>query len=256
MTSFVRVKGHGPHQVVCLNGWFGHAADWGPFAEHLNEDQFTWHFFEYRGYGTRKSETGPYTLEQISSEICEYIAGLDSTTVSLLGHSMGGTYMQRVLVDSTARFTSMVGISPTPASGTTFDAEGRTLFEAAGRSPEARKTIIDMTTGTRLPDRWLSHMTSESLANSQEVAVEQYFSAWADCSFASEIVEANLPTLAIVGQHDPAVSTEVIEATYRPFYSDLRVVELDDAGHYAMFETPLCLLAEVEKFLKSATSNR
>lgn len=243
--------GQGPHHVICLNGWFGHAAGWGPFVNHLNNDDFTWHFFEYRGYGARRSEPGEHTINEISQDICAYIEQIDGEKVSLLGHSMGGSYMQRVFIDSPVPIASMIGVSPTPASGTHFDEDTRRLFEAAGHSSEARATIIDMTTGNRLSKEWISHMVSESLVNSETAAVEKYFRAWADCDFADEISGDEVPVFVIVGSHDPAVSTGVIEESYSPIYPELHVREFGDAGHYSMFETPLDLQAEVEKFLYS-----
>src|SRR5699024_5165373 len=156
----------------------------------------TWHFFEYRGYGARKSEKGDYTLDEITQDLSAYLRQLSATKVSLLGHSMGGTYMQRVLIDSPIPVASMIGISPTPASGTPFDAQTRALFESAGYSSESRRTIIEMTTGNRLSGEWLDHMVAESFVNSEPRAVGEYFRAWADCNFAKEIKGTDIPILA------------------------------------------------------------
>ena len=84
------------------------------------------------------------------------------------------------------------------------------------------------------------------------MAVERYFRAWADCDFADEINGETVPILTIVGAHDPAISTEVIEKAYKPLYSNIRVRELQNAGHYSMFETPLELQMEVEGFFSES----
>ncbi len=243
------IKGTGPHHVILLNGWFGRAEDWGPFADHLDLDNFTWHFFDYRGYGSRKEETGDFTLAEVSSDVCDYIGGLDVEKLSLLGHSMGGVFMQRVLLDTDAPISALVGISSVPASGTPLDADSRELFESAGANPPSRRAIIDFTTGSRLPDVWLDAVTNATITHSAPEAVSNYFRAWADCSFAEELATQNLPVLVVTGALDPAVSKDVVEATFGGTYPNLQVEELPDTGHYAIFEHPLGLASRVMNFL-------
>lgn len=245
----VIVRGSGPHHVIALNGWFGHAGDWGLFAGSLDEENFTWHFFEYRGYGSRRDEPGPFTLAGISAEVVAYLSSLDAEKVSLLGHSMGGAYMQRVLLDSDVPVTSLVGISAVPAAGTPFDPESRGLFESAGDNTASRRAIIDFTTGSRLPQRWLDGIAKASAENSTPEAVGGYFNAWADCDFAAELGVQELPVLIITGEFDPAVTKSGVQAAFSPIYRNLRVEELPDTGHYSIFEHPLGLAARVLAFL-------
>lgn len=249
-SSHVVVKGTGPHHVILLNGWFGRAGNWGPFAQHLDLELFTWHFFEYRGYGARKGEIGEFTLAEISREVNDYIAGLGVDKFSLLGHSMGAVHMQRVLLDAPVAVRALVGISPVPASGTPLDEETRALFDSAAGEEGARRAIIDFTTGGRLPDTWLDQAAAESIAHSTPEAVGNYLLAWADCDFADELGTQDLPVLLLTGGRDPAVTAAGIHATYGKIYTHLQVVELPDTGHYSLFEHPLDLAAQVVNFLQ------
>lgn len=244
------VKGSGPHHVLVLNGWFGHASDWGPFAQYLDVDSFTWHFWDYRGYGSRIAETGEFTLEEISADVVTYIDALDAPKLSILGHSMGGVFMQRVLLDSATPIASLVGISSVPAAGTPFDPDSRALFTSAAANPDSRRAIIDFTSGSKQPAVWLDDMTASTVQHSAAEAVEKYFYAWADCSFAEELGAQNLPVYVLTGELDPAVTSSVVEATFGPIYTNLQVEALPDVGHYAIFEHPLGLASRVLSFLK------
>lgn len=245
------VRGTGPHHIIALHGWFGRAGDWGPFAEHLDLENFTWHFFEYRGYGSRKKEAGAYDLAEISHEVSNYIGGLGADKLSLLGHSMGSVFMQRILLDSPVEITALVGISAVPASGTPLDPQSRELFDSAATQEAARAAIIDFTSGNQLPEVWVNRMAAESSAHSTPEAIARYLLAWADCDFAAELGTRDLPVLILTGATDPAATRDFALATYGQIYTNLTVEELADTGHYPMFEHPLSLAARVVNFLNT-----
>lgn len=146
--------GRGPRTVICLPGWFGSSSGWGPgFLDALDTERFRYEFMDYRGYGERRGSGGPYTIDQIAADVLELADDLGVQTFSLVGHSMGGSAIQRVLALAPDRVEAIVGINPVPASGTPFDEEGRQLFDSAAADDTARETIVDLTTGNRLVDR-------------------------------------------------------------------------------------------------------
>ncbi|HCT14611.1 alpha/beta fold hydrolase [Corynebacterium nuruki] len=60
----------------------------------------------------------PKKSVRISADICAVLDALPQQRVSLLGHSMGGVFMQRVLADTRRPVESVVGISPVGSAGT------------------------------------------------------------------------------------------------------------------------------------------
>ena len=68
MPNTAQIVGSGPHKVLCLNGWFGHARGWGPLMHSLDTQHFSYAFMDYRGYGARKGSGGPYTIAQIAHD--------------------------------------------------------------------------------------------------------------------------------------------------------------------------------------------
>lgn len=245
--------GTGSHAVICLNGWFGHARHWGDWQNLLNQQDFTWYFPDYRGYGSRQAVQGKYDLAEIAEDIIELISQIPEQKISLLGHSMGGMFMQKVLLMSPRPIHSLVGITPVPATGTPLPPEQKAFFESAGKEPTTRRAIIDITTGNRLSTHWLDMMMQDSVKSATPDAVAGYFYAWADSDIFAQLATRNEPILVIIGEHDVAVTKSVVENSYAKTFSNLQLVTLQECGHYPMNEVPVILATCIERFLLSGT---
>lgn len=248
MAGLQRV-GDGDHRVIALHGWFGSGAAWGPLLSHLDGSRFTYVFPDYRGYGARRADTGEHTVAEAASDALALADELGWQRFSLVGHSMGGSVMQRVLADAPDRVRAMVGVSPVPASGVPFDEQGWQLFSGAADEPGNRRAIIDLTTGNRLTGVWLDAMVRHSLDNSDPVAFGEYLTSWAKTDFHTEIEGNAVPVKVIVGEHDPALGEATMRATFAQWYPNLEIEVFGNAGHYAIDEAPVALASAVERFL-------
>ena len=245
------VIGHGPHKVIALHGWFGHARGWGPFTQHLNGQDFSYAFMDQRGYGGMKGSGGPYTMAQIAQDALALADSLGWNRFSLIGHSMGGMAIQQVLADAPDRVRALVGITPVPAGGVPFDDQGWAFFSSAAKDPGARRGILDITTGNRLSGTWLDAMVQSTLAHSDEAAVADYLVAWARTDIQARVQGQSLPVLVLPGEHDPALGEATCRATWMAHYPNAQLDVLRNAGHYPMDETPIWLATVIEKFLAS-----
>jgi pimeloyl-ACP methyl ester carboxylesterase len=243
------VVGTGSQHVLALHGWFGSGAGWGPFAELLDGDRYSVAFPDYRGYGARRGEAGEFTLAEISADTLAVADDLGWSEFVVMGHSMGGTAMQRVLADAPGRVRALVGISPVPSTGVPFDEQGWGLFSSAAEDRGSRAAIIDLTTGNRLSPAWIDRMVQFSLDHSDVPAFGAYLQAWARTDFSGEVRGNPLPVLVVVGEHDPALGAPVMQQTFLEQYPNASLEVLPNAGHYAMFETPVALFTCVERFL-------
>src|SRR5258706_8480045 len=176
-TNHIRI-GKGPNKVIALHGWFGSAGGWGPYAKVLDEERFSYAFMDYRGYGGSKGRAGEFTLQEIAADALALADALGWERFSLIGHSMGGKAGQQVLADAPSRVQKLVAVTPVPASGVPFDEEGWKLFSSAAANPQARKGILDFSTGNRLSAAWLERMVKHSLENSTPQAFAAYLLAW------------------------------------------------------------------------------
>jgi pimeloyl-ACP methyl ester carboxylesterase len=249
MSTDPLVIGSGPRRVLALHGWFGSARGWGRLADLVDGDRYTYAFVDLRGYGTRRSDTGEHTIAEMAADAVAAADALDWSSFAVLGHSMGGSVMQRVALDAGDRVSGLVGISPVPATGVPFDERSWQLFSGAAEERGNRYAIIDMTTGGRLSRTWIDRMVQSSLDTSDPAAFRAHLDAWAGTDFADEVRGRPVPVRLVVGEHDPALSAAVVEQTFLRLYPDVSLEVLADAGHYAMFETPVALLTCVERSL-------
>ncbi|GAA0954557.1 alpha/beta hydrolase [Nonomuraea longicatena] len=235
--------------MIALHGWLGDRTSFQKIHPYLDGDAFTYAFPDYRGYGEAMDLTGEYTLAEIAADVTALADELQWETFSLIGHSMGGAAIQRVMLEAPGRVRKLVGISPVPASGVPFDDQAWALFSGSADEPAGRRAIIDLTTGNRLPGRWLDEMVGNSLRNSTVASYRAYLDAWGGADFQAEIAGSAAPVLVIVGEHDPALSAEAMRGTWLQWYPNAELLTLSEAGHYAMEETPLALVSAIERFL-------
>lgn len=243
------IHGSGPHRVIALHGWFGDRTSYRPLLAHADPDRFTYATVDHRGYGEAKHLEGHYTTADIATDVLAVADHLGWDTFSLLGHSMGGKAAQHLLALAPQRVRALVGISPVPASGTGFDQDQWAFFSSAVDDPAVRRAIVSRTTGDRLPAAWLDATVRYSEACSTKEAFSGYLKDWAGTDFHTQVKDNPVPALAVAGAHDPELSADVMRATWMTWFPNSTLHVLQDAGHYAMDETPLALLAAVEGFL-------
>ncbi|NPT45016.1 alpha/beta fold hydrolase [Paraburkholderia sp. 1N] len=245
--TFHRV-GNGPHPVLVLHGWFGDARSFEPIEAWLSQDKFSYVFMDYRGYGGMKDADGKFTIDEIAADTLALADALGFPRFSLIGHSMGGMAIEKIAACAPERVRALIPVAPVPCGGILFDAEKRALFKGAADQRDHRETIIDRSTGSRLPSSWVQWKAAYSAAHSSKKAFAAYLRAWADTDFSDEIV-GHHPVKVLVGEHDPTFNMKLMSETYLRRYPLATVEVLENAGHYPMNETPLALVTALERFL-------
>lgn len=251
MTLPQNIVGDGPVKVIALHGWFGSATGWGTLPDLIDGDNYSYAFLDYRGYGERRDVTGDYTIAEIAADTVALADQLGWDRFALIGHSMGGSAVQRVFADAPDRVTALIGISPVPASGVPFDDDSWNLFDGAAENDGNRYAIIDLTTGNRQSKTWIDRMVAFSVAQSTRAAFGAYLPAWAKHDFSAELPVPSIPVKAIVGEHDPALGAETITATWLEHLPGSELDIQGNAGHYTMYEAPVGLITSIEKTLSS-----
>ena len=250
MTLAYQSYGTGDHKVIVLHGWFGDHTMFAPMRSALSANEFTYIFPAYRGYGLSKHLTGQYTNKEISDDIIALADELGFAEFSLVGHSMGGKAMQRVMVDAPKRVRRMVAVTAVPAAAVPFDEAGWKLFDGAAKNVENRKMILNYSTGNRLSETWIAHMANYSLHTSTVEAFAGYLNAWAKEEFVIQIQAHPHPIKVIVGEHDPSLNEEIMKHTYMAWYQNAELEVMSNTGHYPMDETPVALATSIENFLR------
>lgn len=242
--------GHGPHKVMVMAGWFGIADDWRTTLEALGGEAFTFVLFDFRGYGLSKHIDGPYTFEEAAGDVLRLADHLGWERFSLIGHSMAGAAIQRVMLAAPQRIDRMVAVTAVPACSSRMDAARLSMFESAVGERAKREFIINFSTGSRLPAAWVAQKAERSMDVSTSAAVGGYLKEWATVDF-SPLVQGN-PTRVkvIVGEFDPTLTADVMRATWLAWYPNAQLETIANSGHYPMHETPLALAAAIQDFLQ------
>ncbi|MDR3464838.1 MAG: alpha/beta hydrolase [Xanthobacteraceae bacterium] len=244
--------GDGPHKVLALHGWFGDHTTFRPLRDALSLSEFTYASVAYRGYGLSRHLAGTYTMAEISTDAIAVADALGWNEFSLIGHSMGGMAVQRILIDAPGRVRKLVAVTPVPASGVPFDPQTAQLFEGAADDLDNRRAIIDFSTGNRLSRAWIDHMARYSDETADRKAFAAYLTAWTKTDIHAGILGNPVPVRVIVGAHDGALTADVMTATYLAWYPNASLEVMTNAGHYPMNETPVALATSIEAFLRAA----
>jgi pimeloyl-ACP methyl ester carboxylesterase len=251
-----KLIGTGARKVLVLHGWFGDERLLEPAVPGLSCDDFTYCCVACRGYGASRHVSGDYTLDEIARDALGIADALGWQRFSLLGHSMGAKAAQKILIDAPARIHALVAVTPVPASAVPFDEAGWDLFSGAAADVAKRAAILDLSTGHRLPRSWIDGFAMRSSASAQPEAFAAYLRAWAQSDFSSAVQGLKTPLLALVGEHDPHLTSDVIRATYLSWYPNAGLEILPGCGHYPMDEVPLSFAAAIERFFRNVHTSQ
>jgi len=244
--------GHGPHAVIVLHGWFGDAHAFEPMEPGLDRNAYSYIFMDGRGFGAMRGVAGQYTMDEVARDALALADALGLASFSVIGHSMGAMAMERLALLAPGRLRKLVAVAPVPSCGVQFDAPARMLFDSAAGSQAARRTIIDRSTGGRLPAAWLDWKASCSWKSADPAAFAACLHDWSNADFSDEVRRAALPLplLVLTGQHDPRFDAALMQRSTLAWYPQAQLQVIANAGHYPMNETPLALAGAIETFLR------
>lgn len=248
LNGYVQV-GRGPRKVLAMNGWFGSAEDWRALVPALDPEAFTYVFFDYRGYGRSRERTGAFTFEEAAQDVLALADHLGWDRFSLIGHSMGGAAIQRVLLAAPERIERMAGVCAVPACGSRMDEARLAAFRAAVDDVERRAGIIAFSTGNRLSPRFTAHLARESQRLSDTEAFAGYLPQWAANDFSALVAGNATPVKLFIGEHDPTITADLMSRTWLAWYPHATLETLANAGHYPMYEVPVALATALENWL-------
>jgi esterase len=247
----VRLHGEGPRKAVLLNGWLGSAHHWDWMLQAVDPQALQLAVFDYRGYGARRDVDGDFTFREAAADVLALADALGWERFALVGHSMGGMAMQRVALLAPPRVECLLGLAPVSAAGSQLDGPRLALFEQAVHDAGARQRIVDFSTGQRLSATWCARLAADSLATHRPQALAGYLREWGSGpGFADEVgALRGLPVQVLVGAHDPSITLDTVERSWRLHHPQAEAHALPGAGHYPMLETPVATATALQRWL-------
>jgi 3-oxoadipate enol-lactonase len=205
--------------------------------------------YDRRGHGKSDAPKGPYTMERLGLDVLSILNALKIDKINWCGLSMGGMVGQWLGVNAPQRINKLI-LSNTSAcyvDKAPWNDRIKTVRE---------KGLASMVDGNML--RWFTPgfvaSAPKAIAKMKEMFVatppEGYIAcceAIRDMDFRDSNPKISVPTLVIVGAHDPATTPAVGEALCKSI-PGAQMVTLD-ASHISNVEQPRAYTDAVVKFI-------
>jgi pimeloyl-ACP methyl ester carboxylesterase len=254
----VLVEGDGPG-LVLVHGFGGAKED---FADHVpalarRSRVVT---FDHRGHGESDApdSVDAYSLDRLAADVLAVADACGLGEFRLLGHSMGGMTVRRVVLGAPERVEALIlmDTSPGPVKGIDPDLIDVAAEYGLAEGKVALKELLDSAPVLGTP-AYEQLLESRSGYREFQDAKWEALSVVMWCAMAREIAHqpqqlevleaVACPTLVIVGDQDvPFIGDSRRMAEAIP---DARLVVVPDAGHSPQFENPDAWLAALGEFL-------
>jgi 3-oxoadipate enol-lactonase len=249
--------GSGP-TVLMLHGIGGGHLAFAPQMETLASHGYRAVAWDMPGYG-RSAPIEPYTFKALAQSCLELIDALQCTSVSLVGHSMGGMVAQELMARRPDKVSRLVLCGTSAAFGKRSDGQAaqawaqqfvaqRTAPLDAGKSmAEMAQLLVPQMVGPgALPEGALlaEHCMSGVPAATYRRALECLVSFDRQAA----LPDIRVPTLLVAGEYDRVAAPAVMQLMARAIPRS-RYAELPGIGHLMNLEAPDAFDAALLEFL-------
>lgn len=244
--------GSGKEKVLVMHNWMGDSTSYDSMLPYLNTDDYTYVFVDLRGYGRSKEMRGVYSVEEASADAMKLIDSLGWNTFHLIGHSMSGMIVQKIAVDNPSKVKSIIAITPVPASGSPAPKEMMGFFESAALNDDgAAMACVNTLTGKRYTKAFAKNIIASLRQWSTSEARLGYLNMFSHTDFSESVKGLRTPLLVLFGEYDFEGSEACMRDTFLKWYPNALLECCKASGHYPMIETPVALVASIEKFLST-----
>ncbi len=251
-------QGSGP-ALVLVHGFGGAKEDFSDHVDVLARDHRVV-TFDLRGHGESDgpADEAAYSLDRFAADVANVADALDLPTFRLLGHSMGGMIVRRLVLARPERVEALVLMDTSPGPVPGMDAELIDLGVQIAREQgmDELKRVMDAFSplGTPAYERTLVERPGYREFNDRKweaLSPAMYTKMLIEIRDQPDELDAmcslTCPTLVMVGVQDApfAAVSEAMAAAI----ADARCEVIPDAGHSPQFENPSAWLETLQGFL-------
>ena len=229
-----KTHGQGPIRRVLLHDWTGDHRSWDATLPYLDGTSI---LADLRGYGLSKDEPGTFSLDEAARDIVGLLESEELTSIELVGHSMSTLVAQQAAVWARSRLARLILVAPVAPTGMNAPPEIVEWLERVGQDPNFREEQLKARFVARYGEGWARHKFKRWLDSSSPEACAGYVKMFASTSLVGD-PPTDLPVLALVGSRDDEPFTGTTVQKNLGGWEQLRLRELESAGHYPMEETP------------------
>jgi cis-3-alkyl-4-acyloxetan-2-one decarboxylase len=224
--------------------------------------------FDHMGFGRsdKPPQLSAYSLERHIDNAIALIDALDLSDVTLVGHDWGGPIGLGALLERRDRLRALVLMNTwawelpsflppflrefrTEGLGEILALGGNLFVESIPGGMRRRDADPLMMEAYRapFPDYW---SRAGTLAFQREIPLtERDRSAGLMASIHERLPDLSLPVLLVWGMHDPVFQPVFLEQ-WRELFPEAETVELDDASHFLVEDSPDAVIDAIEGFLR------
>jgi pimeloyl-ACP methyl ester carboxylesterase len=164
--------------------------------------------------------------------------------------------VQKIAVENPSRVKSVIAITPVPACGSPVPKEMVDFFESAAlNNDEAAMEGVNILTSNRYTMAFAKKMVTDMRQWSTSEARLGYMNMFFYTDFSESVKGLRTPILVLIGEHDFEKGNEAfMRRTFLKWYPNAQLEYCKASGHYPMIETPVALVAAIEKFLSAHSS--
>jgi non-heme chloroperoxidase len=245
-----KVAGSGPVTLVFMHGWASTKDYFDETIARMNLNGLRVVCMDLRGHGQSVPADHGFAVRQFAEDLLKVTddAGVDRFIV--VGHSMGGKYVQYVQLLAPARVVGQILIAGMSAGLVPIEDGTIASWASWSGSVDAMLDNLDYNTSRDLPDdvahRWAeaaSRISSQVLATTLHMCFRT--------GFREELGARGRhqpPTLVIAGAHDPFFPPGELTKDVATRIPGSRVVTVD-SGHEIPIELPEASAALIEAFV-------
>lgn len=246
------LMGSGSSKVIILHDWFCDHTSYEGIKVYLNQQNFEYAFVDLRGYGASQELQGEYSLEEATQDILETADELGWDRFHLIGYSMSALVGQNIAATTSERVQSLIAVCPVSAEGLPGITDDLIQFmtDAAQGDKEKALQIAHMLTSNRHDDAWAHYKVERWWQTSKAEARIGYMLMFAKNNIVEKVKGLSTPIMVVCTSDDGDVHRRpVMEATFGQWFPRVRLMEISNAGHYPMQETPVSLATLINRFL-------
>jgi 3-oxoadipate enol-lactonase len=251
---FVSTQGRadGPW-VVLLNSMAADTSMWSPQVDAL-ASRYRVVSMDWRGHGRSRDEPAPYTLDMLTSDVLGVMEALGVSRPHLAGTSLGGMIGMLIAIEGRVPLASLTVCSALPRIAPAMAqawSDMAAQVRREGMAPAVAGTISRwFTPAYAQANPAVVEHTRRMIASTTTDAYTGCIAAFRNLDLFEELSRIVVPTLFMVGEHDPASTPEIMRGMHeRVPGSRYQVVR--DAAHLPSLEQPQAVSRALLDFFDS-----
>ncbi|MFO7882146.1 MAG: alpha/beta fold hydrolase [Kosmotogaceae bacterium] len=232
--------------ILFVHGNFGSSKWFEPALERLPA--------KYRGLALdmpnfgRSDRIEEVSIDSYADYVYEFMKELELEKVNIVGHSLGGAVVQKVMIDHPEKIKKAVLIDPAPPSGLKTSPEVYAVLDLYKNNRDLLKKALIGIMPTRKIDKFTDELVDESLLMDGK-CFELNARALEEYDYREDIKNLDIPMLVFVGKKDTLI-TESMAREFEELNDKAQVRVLEDCGHSVNVEKPDYFMKELEDFFK------